>query len=83
MDRQRKIDWSETRVPCNHRIWMSHVLLCLVWLKGGRLDERLQGFVVQRSGVGLGELGYGGGLYLDVMSVVGNPGSRGRSSGHG
>ena len=47
MDRQREIDWSETKVSYNHRIWMSHVVLCLVWLKGGRLDECLQGFVIQ------------------------------------
>ena len=47
MDRQREIDWSETKMSYNHRIWMAHVILCLVWLKGGRLDECLQGFVVQ------------------------------------
>ena len=47
MGRQREIDWSETKVSYNHRIWMAHVILCLVWLKGGRLDECLQEFVVQ------------------------------------
>jgi len=47
MDRQREIDWSETKVSYNHRIWMAHVILCLVWLKGGRLDDCLQGFIVQ------------------------------------
>ena len=47
MDRHREIDWSETKVSYPHRIWMSHVVLCLVWLKGGRLDECLHGFVAQ------------------------------------
>ncbi|KAF9649517.1 hypothetical protein BDM02DRAFT_3113752 [Thelephora ganbajun] len=47
MGRQREINWSETKVSYNHRIWMSHVILCLVWLKGGRLDECLREFVVQ------------------------------------
>jgi hypothetical protein len=50
MDRQREIDWSKTEVSYNHRVWMAHVILCLVWLKGGRLDECLQGFVVQTLG---------------------------------
>jgi len=31
MDRQRGIDWSETKVSYNHWIWMAHVILCLVW----------------------------------------------------
>jgi len=47
MDRQREIDWSETKVSYHHRIWMAHVILCLVWLKGGRFDESLHGFVIQ------------------------------------
>jgi hypothetical protein len=50
MDRQREIDRSKTEVSYNHRVWMAHVILCLVWLKGGRLDECLQGFVVQTLG---------------------------------
>ena len=47
MDRQREIDWSETKVSYHHRIWMAHTILCLVWLRGGRLDVCLHGFVSQ------------------------------------
>ena len=47
MDRQREIDWSETKVSYSHRIWMTNVILCLAWLKGGQLNERLHGFVAQ------------------------------------
>ena len=50
MDKQREIDWSETSVSYNHRIWMAHVIPCLVWLKGGQLDKCLQGFIVQTLG---------------------------------
>ena len=50
MDGQREIDWSETSVSYHHRIWMAHVILCLVWLRGVRLDKCLQGFVVQTLG---------------------------------
>ena len=57
MDRQREIDWSETKVSYNH-------LIC-------------------GSDVGLEELEYGDGLYLDAVSVVGYTNSPGRSSGHG
>ena len=57
MDRKREIDWNETKVSYHHRIWMTHAILCLVWLKGGRLDERLHGFVIQTldwSNLGMG-----------------------------
>lgn len=47
MDRQREIDWSETKVSYSHRIWMSRTMLCLAWLKGGRLDGCLHAFVAQ------------------------------------
>lgn len=47
MDKQGEIDWTEIQVSYPHRIWMAHVILCLAWLKGGRMDERLHGFVVQ------------------------------------
>lgn len=45
MNRQREIDWSETKMSYSHRIWMARTVLCLAWLKGGRLDECLHGFV--------------------------------------
>ena len=47
MGRQREMDWDETKVSYSHRKWMTHVILCLTWLKGGRLDECFHGFVVQ------------------------------------
>jgi len=47
MDRQWDIDSNETKMTYNHRIWMAHVILCLIWLKGGQLDECLQGVVIQ------------------------------------
>ena len=52
MDRQREIDWSDTKVSYNHRIWMAHVIACLVWLKGGQLDKCLEGFIIQTLGWG-------------------------------
>ena len=50
MDRQRQIDWSETKMTYQHRAWVAHVVLCLAWLKGGRLDESLHGFVAETLG---------------------------------
>lgn len=47
MGKQREIDWDETKVSYPHRVWMAHVILCLAWLKGGRLDECLHVFVAQ------------------------------------
>ena len=47
MNRQRQIDWSETEVSYQHRIWMTSIILCLSWLRGGRLDECFHKFVAQ------------------------------------
>jgi len=49
MDKQREIDWDKTKLSENHSTWMTHVVLCLVWLRGGQLDECLRGFITKVS----------------------------------
>jgi len=47
MDKQREIDWNETKLSYSHLTWMAHVILPLVWLRGGQLDECFQGLVTK------------------------------------
>lgn len=45
MDSEREVGWNETEESYHRQIGVAQVIPCLVWLRGGRLDESLTGLV--------------------------------------